>query len=122
MPAGIGRDLSFPPALAIAVMAIRTASNECGVAGFGCAAPRFLIIRGSVLSLKEKEFVEAAVAMGVGKGGILVRHIFTQLLDPLIAQMTHAMAYAILMTHSVFRRWAHFNTVWGNILSDAVIL
>src|SRR5579859_546934 len=40
------------------------------------------IVRGQTLSLKRREFVEAARATGVGTAGIIVRHIVPNLLGP----------------------------------------
>ncbi len=42
------------------------------------------IARGQVLSLREKEFVEAAKALGSSDGRIIFRHIFPNILGPLI--------------------------------------
>ena len=42
------------------------------------------LVRGQVLSLKEKEFVEAATAVGVGRLAIMRRHILPNSLGPII--------------------------------------
>lgn len=54
------------------------------------------IVRGQALSLKQKEFVEAAVVAGVGTPGILARHIVPNLLGPVIAYATLAIPQMIL--------------------------
>jgi oligopeptide transport system permease protein len=46
------------------------------------------IVRGQTLSLKRREFVEAARATGVGTPGIIVRHIVPNLLGPVIVYAT----------------------------------
>jgi oligopeptide transport system permease protein len=46
------------------------------------------IVRGQVISLKEKEFVEAARALGARAGRIVVRHILPNLLGPVIVYST----------------------------------
>jgi oligopeptide transport system permease protein len=46
--------------------------------------------RGQVLSLREKEFVEAARALGAGDGRIMFRHILPNILGPLIVAETLA--------------------------------
>jgi oligopeptide transport system permease protein len=46
------------------------------------------IVRGQVLSLREKEFVEAARAMGVSTGAIIVRHMLPNILGPVIVYAT----------------------------------
>jgi peptide/nickel transport system permease protein len=46
------------------------------------------IVRGQVLSLREREFVEAAVAMGAGKGRILFTEILPNLWAPILVYAT----------------------------------
>jgi len=48
------------------------------------------LARGQVLSLREKEFVEAARAMGAGNVRIMFRHILPNILGPLIVAETLA--------------------------------
>jgi len=54
------------------------------------------IIRGSVLSVKEKEFVEAARAMGCSDAYIAIRHILPNVLSPVIVLATLDMGHIIL--------------------------
>ena len=53
-------------------------------------------VRGEVLRLRDREHVEAARALGLGKLTIFRRHIFPLLLAPLIVQTTFAIAGAIV--------------------------
>ena len=46
------------------------------------------IVRGQTLTLKHKEFVEAARAAGLGQGGIITRHIVPNLLGPVVVYVT----------------------------------
>lgn len=46
------------------------------------------IVRGQVLMLKEKEFVEAARALGASAGRIILRHILPNLIGPVIVYST----------------------------------
>ncbi len=46
------------------------------------------IVRGQVLSLREREFVEAARALGVGTTAIIVRHLLPNFLGPVIVYTT----------------------------------
>jgi peptide/nickel transport system permease protein len=55
------------------------------------------IVRGQVLSLREKEFVEAAKAMGFGPMRILVRHILPNIMGPIIIIGASNFATAILV-------------------------
>lgn len=57
--------------------------------------------RGSVLSLKEKEFVESAISLGVHDRYIMFRHIFPNIITPIIIVATLGMADAILSSASL---------------------
>lgn len=46
------------------------------------------IVRGQVISLKNREFVEAARAIGVGKRKIIFRHLIPNALGPIIVYVT----------------------------------
>ena len=46
------------------------------------------IVRAQVMSIKEREFVEAAVALGYSKGRILFRHIIPNVLGPTVVYST----------------------------------
>ena len=54
------------------------------------------IVRGQALSLKHREFVEAAVVAGVGTPGILARHIVPNLIGPVIVYATLTIPQMIL--------------------------
>ena len=54
------------------------------------------IVRGVFLSLREKEYVEAAKAAGAGDSRIMFRHILPNTLGPIIVNGTIAVAAAIL--------------------------
>lgn len=54
------------------------------------------LIRGQILSLREKEFVEAARAIGVSQRKILLKHLIPNALGPLIVQVTFGFAAAIV--------------------------
>jgi oligopeptide transport system permease protein len=57
------------------------------------------IVRGQVLSVKEKEYVEAAMAMGSSRVHILARHIIPNVLGPIIVYST-LMVPAIILEES----------------------
>jgi oligopeptide transport system permease protein len=54
------------------------------------------IVRGQTLSLKRREFIEAARATGVGTPGILTRHIVPNLIGPVVVYATLAIPQMIL--------------------------
>jgi oligopeptide transport system permease protein len=86
------------------------------------------LVRGQVLSLKEKEFVEAARAIGTYNGTILVRHILPNTLGPIIVAGAFIMPGAII-TEAVLSYLgigvrpstnldAPFPASWGNMILD----
>ena len=54
------------------------------------------IVRGQTLSLKQKEFIEAARAAGLGRLGVVVRHIIPNLLGPVAVYVTLTIPAVIL--------------------------
>jgi len=54
------------------------------------------LVRGQVLAVREKEFVEAARALGASDLRIFVRHILPNIIQPLIVQSAIGMAGAVL--------------------------
>lgn len=56
------------------------------------------IVRASVLSIRDQEFIEAAKAIGVSNTRIIFRHIIPNSLAPVIVQATLGVASAILST------------------------
>lgn len=54
------------------------------------------LVRGQVLSLKEKEFIEAARATGAKPGRIMLRHLFPNALAPVIVSLAFAIPSAML--------------------------
>ncbi len=59
------------------------------------------IVRGEILALREKEFVEAARALGAGPWRIIVKHILPNTLGVIIVSATLAVASAILLETSL---------------------
>jgi ABC-type dipeptide/oligopeptide/nickel transport system permease subunit len=55
------------------------------------------IVRGEVLSLREREFVQAAHAVGVNDARILVRHILPNCLAPALVMASYYVALAIIV-------------------------
>jgi len=81
------------------------------------------IIRGMVLSLKEKEFVEAARAAGASNYRIMFRHLVPNCTGQIIVNTTLSVAAAIL-TETALSFLGYgvdkvFTPTWGNLLSDA---
>jgi peptide/nickel transport system permease protein len=54
------------------------------------------VVRGPVLALKARDFVEAARAIGASRVRIVVRHIVPNLLSTLVVQVSLALSWAVL--------------------------
>ena len=80
------------------------------------------IVRASALSLKQKEFVDAARALGVGNLTIMRRHIMPSALGAIVVAGTLGIANAVVLetTVSYFGLGIQPPTAsWGNMLSDS---
>ena len=79
------------------------------------------LVRAQVLAVKEKEFVEAARALGASDWRIVTRHILPNIIQPVIVQAAIGMAGAILAeaTMSFLGLGVPPPTAsWGSMLSD----
>jgi oligopeptide transport system permease protein len=54
------------------------------------------IVRGQTLGLRRREFVEAAIATGVGTGSIILRHVVPNVIGPVIVYATLTVPQMIL--------------------------
>lgn len=80
-------------------------------------------IRGQVLSLREKEFVESAVAQGAGPARIMFREILPNLSSTILVFGTLIVANNILTEAGLSFLGAGVqspNPSWGNLISDGV--
>jgi peptide/nickel transport system permease protein len=80
------------------------------------------LVRAQVLAVREREFVEAARALGASDGRIIVRHILPNIIQPVIVQAAIGMAGAILAeaTMSFLGLGVPPPTAsWGAMLNDA---
>jgi peptide/nickel transport system permease protein len=59
------------------------------------------LVRGQVLLVKNREYVEAARSVGASSRRILLRHVFPNALSPVIVQLTLDVGFAILATSSL---------------------
>ncbi|HWX54800.1 MAG TPA: ABC transporter permease [Verrucomicrobiae bacterium] len=79
------------------------------------------LVRGQVLAVKEKEFVEAARALGASDWRIVTRHILPNIIQPVIVQAAIGMAGAVLAeaTMSFLGLGVPPPTAsWGSMLND----
>ncbi len=82
------------------------------------------IVRASTLSLREKEFVDAARALGVSNATIMRRHILPSMLGAIVVAGTLGIANAVVLetTVSYFGLGIQPPTAsWGNMLSNSQI-
>jgi peptide/nickel transport system permease protein len=80
------------------------------------------VVRSVVLSTAEEVYVEAARAMGVPTGTILLRHILPGVIPSLVVQETFLFAYAILGEAGLSFVGVGIQPPqpsWGNIMGDA---
>jgi peptide/nickel transport system permease protein len=117
--------LAFPGIfLAIAIIAVLGPglTNLMLAAGI-YSIPQFArIVRGSVLSLKEKEFVEAAKAVGEKDFNILFRYLLPNSMAPIIVQTTLRMATVLLTASGLSFLGLGVQpptAEWGAMLSNA---
>jgi peptide/nickel transport system permease protein len=93
--------MAFPYVLlAIAIVAglgpgLRNAMLAIGIVGYPLYAR---LARGVVLSVREREFVEAARALGAGDGVVLARHVLPHLVSPVIVTFSLDVGAKILAT------------------------
>lgn len=80
------------------------------------------LVRAAFLSLKEKEFVEAAVALGTSPRRMIVRHLLPNALSPVIVAASLGVGSAILAESSLSFLGLGFPPdmpTWGRLLFDA---
>ena len=116
--------LAFPfILLALAIIGVlgpglRNVILVLGVAGWMVYAR---VVRGQVLSVREREFVEAARAIGASDFRIIRRHVLPNTLAPVIIVATFAVATCIITEASLtFFGLGVEATIptWGSMLSD----
>jgi len=106
---------AFGPELGIFMLIV------CVIGGLRWMQPARLV-RAAFLTLKEKEFVEAARCVGVPNAWLIVRHILPNALSPVIVSATLGVGSAILAESSISFLGLGFPPdmpTWGRILSDA---
>jgi peptide/nickel transport system permease protein len=92
--------LSFPNfLLALAFVAMLGVGLRNVIIAVGVSAiPLFIrLVRGSVLSVREQTYVEAARALGQRQGVIIARHVLPNVTAPIIVQATVSLGNAILV-------------------------
>jgi peptide/nickel transport system permease protein len=81
------------------------------------------IVRAQFLSLKQKEFVEAAHAIGASRSSIIFKHIMPNVLGPVIVAATLAVGSSIITESTLSFLGLGFPPdvpTWGRLLNDSV--
>ena len=116
--------LAFPfILLAIAVIGVLGPSLKTIIAVIGVSSwvVYARIVRSAVLSLREREFVQAALALGSGDGRVLVRHILPNALTPWLVVATLDMARVIVLESALSFLGLGVQPptpTWGGMLAD----
>jgi peptide/nickel transport system permease protein len=101
----------FEPSLALVTLVL-------GLTGWMGTAR---IVRGEVLSVREREYVEAARALGYGDRRIVLRHILPNVLSPVIVTATLLIGNTILAEAALSFLGLSVQpptATWGNIIAD----
>lgn len=116
--------LSFPPlVLAIAISAALGQGYLSVMIAIGFVFTPFFgrLVRGVVLSTREKEFILGARAVGTKDYKIILRHILPNIAAPIIIQISLGLAYAILVEAGLSFLGVGLNPPtpsWGSMLRD----
>lgn len=110
--------------LAIVVSAVLGASVQNTILAISIVSmPAFArIARGEVISVKERDFVHAAAALGSRSWRILLKHVLPSISGPLIVQASLALAQAILTESSLSFLGLGVpppTPAWGSMLNTA---
>src|SRR5579872_6467404 len=79
------------------------------------------VVRGDVLSIKEKEFIEAARTAGLSEWRIAIRHVLPNVLSPVIVIWTFAIAQIVIVESGLSFLGLGIQPPtpsWGSMLSD----
>lgn len=118
--------LAFPSMLlAIAIVAVRgigLTNTMLAISIVGIAGPS-RIVRSMVLSIREREYIEAARMIGARHGRIVLRHVLPNAISPVIVQMTMGIGGAILTAAAL--GFLGLGAVpptpeWGAMISDGI--
>lgn len=116
-----------PDLLVALILVVLIGRSSLGVIIFAIAVTRWMdmarLVRGQTLSLREREFVEAARSTGARPSKIIFKHILPNALGPVIVQATFGVPQAIL-----FEAFLSFLGLgvpppapsWGSMAADGI--
>lgn len=117
--------MAFPGILLALTLMVIIGPNKYGVVlalGIAYLPSVTRLVRGTVLSLREKEYVEASTALGNGSFYTVARHILPNSLGPLIVLATTMFGWVLLAESSLSFLGLGVPPpapTWGNMLSEA---
>ena len=86
--------------------------------------PTFIrLMQGVVLSVREKEYVEAAIVTGESKSAVLWRYVFPNCVAPLIVEATLVMSFVIISEAAISYLGVGIQPPtpsWGTMLSESM--
>jgi peptide/nickel transport system permease protein len=120
--------LAFPP-LILAMVTVTVLGNNLFTVVLAISVgvvPRFArVTRGTILSIREREYVEAARALGASAPRIIWSHVLLNAVDPLIVLCTLLIPTAILteaLLSFLGLGIAEPNPTWGNMINSGQIV
>jgi peptide/nickel transport system permease protein len=118
--------LSVPLLFVVLIVAVKVGATVLSlsllIGSFSWQVPARLV-RGEVLTLRERDFVLAARTAGAGRGRLIVRHLLPNAFGVVIVNVTFQMVDAILLVSYVgyLGFGLHFpNVDWGDQLSGSI--
>jgi ABC-type dipeptide/oligopeptide/nickel transport system permease subunit len=120
--------LAFPP-LILAMVTVTVLGNNLLTVVLAISVgviPRFArLTRGTILSIRERDYVEAARALGASPPRIILSHVLLNAVDPLIVLCTLLIPTAILteaLLSFLGLGITEPNPTWGNMINSGQIV
>jgi peptide/nickel transport system permease protein len=113
---------SFFLLIVIATLFTPTTTSIILVLGVLASTGTARLVRADILSLREREFVEAARALGVGSTRLIMRHLLPNIVGTITVRASLVLGYAILAESGLSYLGLGIQPPtpsWGNLLSDA---
>jgi peptide/nickel transport system permease protein len=113
---------SLPLLIVLSALAKAGVPTIVLIIGFLSWMPTARVVRGQVLSIKQKEYIESARMIGARNWVIILRHILPNTVGPIIVGVTLGVGNAIVIESSLSFLGLGVQPptpTWGNMLMDA---
>jgi peptide/nickel transport system permease protein len=111
------------PALTVLAVTRQSVGSSATTVSFVLAGLLWMsiarVVRGQTLAIREKEYIEAARAVGASGPRIILRHILPNCVGPIVVNATLAIAVAILIESALSFLAFGVDDSWGNLLNLA---